>query len=61
MIDESLQPFLYVIKEVGGWCCPSCTISNVLPELKPRSKASSISQQNILDNLNRELTKKNEY
>ena len=26
-VDKSLLPFLYVVKEVGGWGCPTCRFS----------------------------------
>ena len=55
-IDESLLPFIYVIKEVGGWCCTSCRSS---PQTARNSKGklptTSVSQQSI-DVLTRELS-----
>ena len=39
-IDESLLPFLYVIKEVGGWCCPTCQSTQQPTANKSKGKGS---------------------
>ena len=55
-IDESLLPFIYVIKEVGGWCCTSCRNSlRTARSSKGKWPTTTVSQQG-LDVLTRELS-----